>query len=374
MNMSDAGRKNRGRGIAQEIAVGFFVIAIFAGLFLFTVVLNGASLFRSGGKTELDVQFDRVGGLRRHDTVLVRGMPVGQVDSLELEDYGVKVHLKLTRRIILRDTYVIRPESSSLLGGMQLVIEEGTGGVVPLDGILKGVSPENIMDNVNGAVTDIRQALNEGGVLTNLESIVADISELTHRLREGEGSLGKLLSTNDTVYVDLAGTIANLRSLTDRIERGEGTVGKLLSSDSTLYDDLQSAVADIRSMADRVEKGEGTLGKLFSSDSKLYDDLSDTIANFKSISERLEKGEGTVGKLLSSDDSLYADLHDTVSNLKLITGRLENGEGALGQLMRDDGALSVELNGLVNDGRDMIDDLRETSPISTFSSIFFGAL
>ena len=372
--MSDPKKTGEKRNTMQEVTVGFFVVAIFIGLFVFTVLLNGMAMFKRGGSCEIDVQFDRVGGLRRHDTVLVRGMPVGQVDHLELEEGGVKVHLKLTKRIVIRESYVIRPESSSLLGGMQLVIIEGEGEPVPLDTLFRGESPENVMDNINGAVTDIRKSLNEGGVLTNLEAIVSDISELTRRLRSGEGTLGKLFATNDTVFADLEATIANIRSISDRLEKGEGTRGKLLSSDSTVYDDLQATLADIRSVADRVEKGEGTIGKLLSSDSTVYDDLQSTIANLKSISERLEKGEGTLGKLLSSDDALYTDLHDTVSNLKLITERLEKGEGALGQLMRDDGELTLEINGFLKDGRDLLDDMRETSPVSTFSSIFFGAL
>ena len=372
--MSDSKKAAENRVVRQEVTVGFFVLAVFAGLFVFTVLLNGASLFRRGGNCEIDVRFERVGGLRRHDTVLVRGMPVGQVERLELEEGGVNVHLKLTRRITIRESYEIRPESSSLLGGMQLVILEGEGEPLPLDTLFRGESPENVMDNINGAVTDIRKSLNEGGILTNLESTVADISELARRLREGEGTLGKLFATNDTVYADLQETMANIRAISDRLENGEGTLGKLLSSDSTVYDDLQATLADIRSVVDRVEKGEGTVGKLLSSDSTVYDDLQATIANLQAISERLEKGEGTLGKLLSSDDSLYTDLHDTVANLKLITGRLENGEGALGQLMRDDGALTLELGGFLKDGRDLLDDMRETSPVSTFSSIFFGAL
>ncbi len=372
--MSDSRKSGESRNAMQEVAVGFFVMAVFAGLAVFTVLLNGAALFHRGSNCEIDVQFERVGGLRRHDTVLVRGMPVGQVDRLELEDGGVKVHVKLTKRIIIRESYEIRPESSSLLGGMQLVIEEGGGEPVPLDTLFRGESPENVMDNINGAVTDIRQSLNEGGVRTNLENAVADISELTRRLRAGEGTLGKLLSTNDTVYADLQETIADIRAIADRLEKGEGTLGKLLSSDSTVYDDLQATLADIRTVVDRVEKGEGTLGRLLSSDSTLYDDLQTTIANLKAVSGRLERGEGTLGKLLSSDDSMYADLHGTIANLKIITGRLANGEGALGQLMRDDGELSLEISGFLKDGRDLLDDMRETSPVSTFSSIFFGAL
>ena len=372
--MPDTRHSGGNRNAMHEIAVGFFVLAAFVGLFIFTVVLNGSALINGGGNWEINVMFDRVGGLRKHDTVLVRGMPVGQVVRLELEENGVRVHIKLTKQIVIRESYTIRPESSSLLGGMQLVIDEGKGNPLPLDTPFRGESPENVMNNINSAVTDIRKAMNEEGVLTNLENTVADISELARRLRTGEGTLGKLFSTNDTVYADLQATVADIRAIVDRVEKGEGTMGKLLSSDSTVYDDLQATLADIRSVADRVEKGEGTMGKLLSSDSTMYDDLQATIANLKTVSERLEKGEGTLGKLLSSDDSLYTDLQDTIANLKTITGRLEKGEGALGQLMRDDGELTLELGGFLKDGRDMLDDLRETSPVSTFSSIFFGAL
>ena len=131
--MSDSKKTGENRNTMQEVTVGFFVLVIFIGLFVFTVLLNGMALFRKGGKSEIDVQFERVGGLRKHDTVLVRGMPVGQVESLELEEGGVKVHIKLTKKITIRESYEIRPESSSLLGGMQLVIDEGKGEPMPLD-------------------------------------------------------------------------------------------------------------------------------------------------------------------------------------------------------------------------------------------------
>ena len=42
--------------------------------------------------------------------------------------------------------------------------------------------------------------------------------------------------------------------------------------------------------------------------------------------------------------------------------------------MSDEGEVGKQVNGLLKDGRDLIDDYRETSPVSTFSSIFFGAL
>lgn len=323
----------------REIVVGLFVLIIFAGLFLFTVILSGGDILHHTEKTQIDVNFERVGGLRRHDSILVRGMPVGEVDHLELTDDGVLVHLKLDRAITIRQGYRFRPESSSLLGGMQLILETGSGAPVDTSKPLLGESPENVMENINDAVTEIRTALNEGGIITNFEAIVADIADVTHRLRAGEGTIGRLLSTNDTIYVDLEKSIANIRKISDRLEEGDGTLGKLLSSDSKIYDDIASAVTDI-----------------------------------KEITARLNGGEGSLGKLLSADDSLYADLSEAISSLKTIASRLEKGEGALGELMKEDGELSVELKSIIKDGHDLLDDYRETSPVSTFSSIFFGAL
>ncbi len=48
------------------------------------------------------------------------------------------------------------------------------------------------------------------------------------------------------------------------------------------------------------------------------------------------------------------------------------GEGTLGRLLTDEG-LYVEFEALLREGRAALDDIRETSPVTTFTSIFFGA-
>ena len=337
--MSDATTKKR-PFISHDLVVGAFVFAVFVGLVLFTIVLSGMSMIGKKG-TKLFVEFERVGGLRRHDSVIVRGMPVGQVKDLELRENGVLVSISLVEPVTIREGYAVRAESTSLLGGMQLVIDTGKGAPVSHSAKepLKGLPPENVMDSANALIGDLRQSLNEGGIRTNLEQIIEDVRVVTGNLREGEGTLGHLLSTNDAFYVDLAMTVSNLNAISTRIERGEGMVGRLLSSDETAYNQL-----------------------------------TNFIANLDAIGARLERGDGAIGRLLSADDPMATDLADTIHNLKVISERLERGEGLLGQLMRDDGEVGQQVNGLLKDGRDLIDDYRETSPVSTFSSIFFGAL
>lgn len=361
--------------LSNDLIVGLFVFLVFLGLGLFTIVLSGMSFFGEGGTT-LFVKFDRVGGLRRHDSVIVRGMPVGQVKSLFLKEDGVLVTLALTQPIVIRKGYHVRAESTSLLGGMQLVLDTGDGEKISCSekNPLLGLPPENVMDSANDLIGDIRTSLNEGGIRTNLEAIIEDIRVVTGNLRSGQGTLGRLLSTNEAFYADLASTVSNIATIAARVERGEGTVGRLLSSDETPYNQLTNFVNSLYLIGERVERGEGMVGKLLSSDETSYNQLTNFVANLDAIGARVNAGEGAIGRLLSADDPLASDLADTVHNLKVITDRLERGEGLLGQLMSDDGEVGKQVNGLLKDGRDMLDDFRETSPVSTFSSIFFGAL
>lgn len=365
----------RSGAISNDLVVGLFVFLVFAGLALFTIVLSGMNFLGEGGTT-LHVKFDRVGGLRRHDSVIVRGMPVGQVKRLSLAEDGVLVTLSLTQPVVVREGYSVRAESTSLLGGMQLVLDTGAGAAVHSSekNPLIGQPPENVMDNANSLIDDIRASLNEGGIRTNIEGIVADIRVVTANLRSGQGTLGRLLSTNEEFYADLSSTVSNISSIAGRLGRGEGTLGKLLSSDDTPYGQFTNFVNNLYTIGARVERGEGMVGRLLSSDETAYNQLTNFVANLDAIGARLNSGEGALGKLLSADDPLAADLADTMHNLKLITERMERGEGLLGQLMSDDGEVGRQVNGLLKDGRDLLDDMRETSPVSTFSSIFFGAL
>ena len=61
-----------------------------------------------------------------------------------------------------------------------------------------------------------------------------------------------------------------------------------------------------------------------------------------------------------------------MANLKEITDKINSGDGSIAKLINDD-ELYEEVKRLVIEARATVDDLRETSPIVTFSSIFFGA-
>jgi phospholipid/cholesterol/gamma-HCH transport system substrate-binding protein len=212
-----------------------------------------------------------------------------------------------------------------------------TNALINLDKPLKGEDPVDLMSDITATVAKLKQALFEQGIVENIIDVTADIKHITGGLKDGKGS-----------------------------------IGMLLADDGKLYNSLTSGVDSFSVIATRLETGEGTMGKLLSTDSQMYDDLAATVTSLKTISERLESGEGTLGKLLSTDSVFYDDLADTMANISVISGQVANGKGSLGRLIMDED-MYMEIQSVVSDAHSALDDWRELSPVSTFSSVFFGA-
>ena len=289
------------RELTIEVVVGVFMVMILFGLGYFTFVVSG----RWWGDDPFPVEayFEDVMGLKKGDNVVVRGMPVGKVENLTLEKKRVLVLAHLKKELSIREGYRVTIVATSILGGRYMEIHEGDGMLLPPGKVLQGTEPHDLM---------------------------ADAAELVSATKDG-------FSGTNGIIEHLRQTTRHLTDITKRVNAGEGTLGKLLSSDDQLYKDLSASVASLKKISERLEKGEGTLGKLLASDDKLYKDLSESVASLKNIAAKMEKGDGTVGKLLN-DDELYKSLEKTVKELQAA-----------------------------------IDDFRETSPVVTFTSIFFGA-
>ena len=290
------------RELTREIIVGAFMVMILLGLGYFTIILSRETWFTK--KQHMDVKFKNAMGLREGNNVVVRGMPVGKIDHLVLDDPWVRVRLVLDNKLKMKKDYEIKIVATSILGGRYLEINEGSENlpVIPMSSHFVGREPYDLMADAAAVINKARTELVEGGAIDNLKKVTEQLSVMV-----------------------------------DRVSEGKGTLGLLLSEDTTLYDDVASAVAALRDVA-----------------------------------ERLQRGDGTLGHLMSKDDQLYKDLSATVASLKHITGKLEKGEGSLGKLISDDGVYS-EVEGMLKEARAALDDMRETSPVVTFTSVFFGA-
>ena len=369
--------------VFAETIVGIFMAAVLALLVYFTIVISGVDILVGHTKVPMKVEFTDVGGLKDRDSVMYRGMKVGVIDHIDLSKTNVVMTVRVTSDVVLREGYRISVASLSLLGGNYLLLEEGTGKPLPLETTLfRGEPPTDWMRDLGRIASSVGDLMSDGGlksIVTNIESVAAKLNVVATRIERGEGTVGKLLSSDETVYNDLKDTISSAKAVAGRLERGEGTVGKFLSSDETVYNDIKDTVASAKAVAGRLERGEGTVGKLVSSDDTVYQDLKASLGNLREVTERLKDGKGLLGKL-TQDEKLSADASAMIeklaaasTDLATVASRLEKGEGTLGKLSADS-KLYDEVTALLKDVRQIIDNYRDTTPISTFGSLIGGAL
>ncbi len=369
--------------IFAETIVGIFMAAVLALLVYFTIVISGVDILVGRTKVPMRVEFSDVGGLKDRDSVMYRGMKVGVIDRINLSKTNVVMVVRVNSDVVLRESYRISVASLSLLGGNYLLLEEGKGKPLPLDTTLfRGEPPTDWMRDIGRIASSVGEFTSDGamkGIVTNIEAVAAKLNAVVSRIEKGEGTVGKLLSSDESVYNDIKDTVASAKAVAGRLERGEGTVGKFLSSDDTVYNDVKDTVASAKAVAGRLERGEGTVGKLLSSDDTVYQDLKASLGNVREVTEKLKDSKGLFGKI-TNDEKLAADASALVERLAAasddlakVASRLEKGEGTLGKLSADT-KLYDEVTALLKDVRQIVDNYRDTTPISTFGSLIGGAL
>jgi len=374
---------SKNNDVFSEIIVGVFMVAVLSLLVYFTIVISGVDLLLGRAMTSATVEFADVGGLKERDSVVYRGMKVGTVDSIALAPKTITVKINVSKDVVLRESYRITVASHSLLGGNFLQLDEGAGKPLPLDSTqFHGEPPLDWMRDLGEIARNLNDITKGGGIkgiVTNLEAASEKVNVIVQRVERGEGTLGKLLSSDDTLYRDIEdvvsgakSTFTNTAAIAERVERGEGTLGKLLSSDDTVYVDLKNTMARASEIADRLAKGEGDIGKLLAKESTVYDDLKASIANIRDVTDKIKEGDGLFARL-ANDKKLSDNASELLENLKSVSDRLANGKGTLGKLTTDE-ELYNEVNALLKDVRQIVDNYRDTTPISSFAGLIGGAL
>ena len=383
--------------VFSEVVVGVFMVAVLALLVYFTVVISGVDVLFGREKALARIAFTDVGGLKERDNVVYRGMKVGIVEKIELAPTNVMVTVLVDRGVVLREGCHASVSALSLLGGNYLLLEEGAGAVQPLaTTVFRGDPPIDWVRDLGKIAGSLNEVLNDGSfrsIISNFEATAENVNKIVARVERGEGTAGRLLSRDDTVYQDLREAVAGSKravgdaektfdgarktfdhaaAVAERLDRGEGTLGRLLSKDDAVYADLKQTLANAAAISARIERGEGTLGRLTAKDDALWGDLTNAVANVRAATAKLKSGEGLLGRAFN-DAALADDAAKLVANLRTVSERLEKGEGTLGRLMTER-ELYDEVNATIKDVRQIIDNYRDTTPITTFGALATGAL
>ncbi len=328
-----------------QIVVGFFMVTLMVLLAYFTIVVSGVDLLTGRSRVPVRAVFTQVGGLKDHDSVMYRGTKVGSVEHVQVTPSNLVVTAVIDGSVVLRSGCSASVCNLSMLGGNYLLLEEGEGEVVELsEVIVPGETPTDWMRNVARIAKNLEEITSGPelrAMITNFQAAGAKASAIADRVSAFAGRLEKFSEKADAIS-------DKVYAVVDRVERGEGTVGKLLSSDDQVYNDMRDTMANAKEISGRLNR------------SKAVDDLEAGIAAFRQAAEGFDAKE-TMAKANNLLDSLNA-----------VAADLREGNGTLGRLAKDP-ELYDEVRGLVRDVRQVIDNYRDTTPISTFSSLAVGA-
>jgi phospholipid/cholesterol/gamma-HCH transport system substrate-binding protein len=316
----------------SELRVGLFVLV---GLLILAVAIfyvTGAGMW--GPKYRLNTYLPEVNGLAPGAPVSLDGVEIGNVERITIvprehgkppdKMHNIEVVMRLDRRYqndILTDS-VASALTEGLLGNRYINIQRGFTGTPLQNGqTVPGVEEKAIKEVVERSAD----------VLTNLSALSEDVQDLISGVRQGRGTLGKLL-TDDQAYKHLSSILAKGDEIASEVQSGQGTVGKLVMNNE-MGDKVENTVDQVNTMLSDLRAQKGTLGKLLY-DPTLYDQAKEAISNSNAIIGDVRAGKGTLGKL-TTDDTLYNKARDTSSNLADATAKLNKPDNTMGKLFSD---------------------------------------
>jgi phospholipid/cholesterol/gamma-HCH transport system substrate-binding protein len=272
-------------------------------------------------KIEVTAFFDNVNGLMKGNNVWFSGVKIGTVSSLNF--YGesqVRVLIKIDEKAqpFIHHDALVKISTDGLIGNKIVVIYGGTAdSKMVLDGdtlgIEKTVSTEELM-----------ATLEQNN--RNLLSITTDFKNISHKLANGDGTVGKLLHDDD-LYNSLGTTLGSLQKSSAHAERlttsiadfGEklnrkGTLANDLVTDTLVYKSVQVTVAHLREIS------------LTATDATNH--LKSASQNLEKATNELENKHTPIGLLLY-DEEVASDLKLTLQNLKFGSVKLDENLRAL---------------------------------------------
>ena len=287
------------------VYVGAFVIC---GVLLFAV-----GLFLIGSRRMLfdhtfgaNAEFANISGLQNGATVRVAGMDAGEVDEIHVPGSPsgrFRVHLRLREDLhqLIRVDSVATIQNDGLVGNKYVQVDAGTdqSPVVQAGGTMRSREPFDMaamLDRMNKTIDLVTTTIVE--VKGGLEDALVSITETAQVAQDLMIDVGKdtrsIMASTQKATADLTAIVAGLRE-------GRGSVGKLLTDDS-FY-------ASVKEIAAEAEK---TVANLREASVQ----AKEAIADFRGDKGPIKGIAGDLQQTLTSAKDAMADLAENTEALK----------------------------------------------------------
>ncbi|MGC1484765.1 MAG: MlaD family protein [Candidatus Acidiferrum sp.] len=338
-----------------ELRVGVFVLVglsvLAAGIFYVT----GAGTL--GPKYRLVTYLPDVSGLANGAPVRLDGVEIGNVESIKIAPRTGNVAQDKVRNIEVVMRLAKKYQEDILTDSEASLITEGLLGNEYVE-VARGFTGTKLTDGqeLHGSSgLALKEVMARGAdMLQNVQALSDTVQELINGVKEGKGTLGKLL-TDEQAYNHLNSILAKSDVMLANVQAGQGTLGKLVVSNE-MYNKVDKGLDNVNVILTDVRSQKGTIGKLLY-DPSLYDEAKQAISNGNAMIADVRAGKGTLGKL-ATDDTLYTKFKETGDNLASASAKLNDNTTTVGKLFSDP-KLYDGLSGLTGDLRLLVGEFRQ---------------
>jgi phospholipid/cholesterol/gamma-HCH transport system substrate-binding protein len=289
----------------RAVIVGIFV---FVGLVILVISIliigNLNETFKK--KIEVVALFEDVSGLKVGNNVWFSGVKIGSISNLQFYDQTkVKVMLNIeekSQEYIRKDAFV-KLSTDGLIGNKILIIYGGTLKEQQIEegdtlGVEKTFSSDDMINTL--------QKNNE-----NLLAITNDFKVISHKIANGEGTIGKLI-TDDAIYTQINEATISLQHASDKAQQlisalsafsqglnKEGTLAHELTTDTVIFNSLKTSVLQLQEMASKANAlitnlkeastNNNTPVGVLLNDEESGTSLKQTIKNLETSSQKLDE-------------------------------------------------------------------------------------
>jgi len=300
--------------VNNETKVGLVLIAGIVLVVAGILWLQDWSL--GSGEQEVVAWFREVGQLQDGNAVKLRGVPIGTVEEIALDQSsaGVIARFSISDEVILPEDPVVILSPETLLGDWQAEIFPRSRFPLynyaksPEPGMLPGYSlpdvsrltavADRIAENL-AVITDRVDLAFTDETAVNIRTAIENVQEVTEqltRLMETQGQTVENLATG------LESTTTSFQQVAESAQRAFAQVESAIAGG-----ELTTIVTNIQTMSAQMDTLSRSLTQLSGEMTGAVASADSTFASLNQIMGDLERGEGTLGLLLQ-DTALYRDL------------------------------------------------------------------
>ena len=320
----------------KELLAGLVVLLGIVVAVFGTLWLQGRRF--GSTETEVHVLMEDAGQLSIGNAVTFRGVPIGRIGSIDVEEGGaaVRIQLLLEGEVILDDDAVVVIAPESMFGDWQAEIVSRAR--FPLYDYYE-VAPD---------------AMRPEGVRVLAGYALPDLSRLTAVADEVAQNLASLTDRFDRAFGDE--TANQIAQAIDNMEEFTATLRRLVDEQSDQFlgiaEDVRTSTSEISTVLETARSSLERVDALLASG-----DLDSILVNTRTITAELR---GVSADISSASQGLSGTLtlaDSTFLSLNRITTRVERAEGSLGRLISDT-LLASQTESLIEELNLLMEDIR----------------